>query len=162
MDQNRRGAAYHEAGHGVVAIMLGCQVKRIDVSQGYGAGSADIVHQCDMSFRDRIAICVAGDEAQKLFDAPTHRGSAQADFGGMASLLDGFDDATSLAIRCAGRRRAREILEEQRPSAPSRWHYRRNGRHSRAPPYDRSSAGGTRRRASSYPRPECACGYQVK
>jgi hypothetical protein len=73
--EDRRGAAYHEAGHIVVASALGLRVGAavIGVDGDDAKGEADI--DCDRSLPlvDRIAVCAAGREAQHVFGAPTHR-----------------------------------------------------------------------------------------
>ncbi len=76
-DQDRRGAAYHEAGHAVVASALGLSVRRMEIAiDGDDAkGAADIQDDPNLPLVDQLAVCAAGLEAQKLFKAPTHDGA---------------------------------------------------------------------------------------
>ena len=94
---DRQGAAYHEAGHAVVASALGLAVGRIEIAiDGDDAkGGTDIQDDADLPLVDQIAVCAAGVEAQKLFDAPTHEGAGWGDYGKMIELLDGFDEKAS-------------------------------------------------------------------
>ncbi|MGY2902550.1 hypothetical protein ACVWVY_001571 [Bradyrhizobium sp. URHC0002] len=107
-----RGAAYHEAGHAVVASVLGLRVGRIEIGIGgdEAKGSADIEHDPDLPLTEALAVCAAGLEAQKLFKAPTHPGAGWGDYGMMIELLDGFEEAASIALRDAGHQRAYELL----------------------------------------------------
>jgi ATP-dependent Zn protease len=109
---DRQGAAYHEAGHAVVASALGLAVGRIEIAiDGDDArGSTDIQDDVEPPLVDQIAVCAAGVEAQKLFDAPTHDGAGWGDYGKMVELLDGFDDEASSTFRNAGHQRAYELL----------------------------------------------------
>jgi ATP-dependent Zn protease len=111
--QQRLGAAYHEAGHAVVASALGLRVTRIEVAVGGddAKGATDIEDDSEQQLVNRIAICAAGLEAQKFFEAPTHDLAALGDYGKMATLLEDFDEAASFAIRNAGHQRACELLK---------------------------------------------------
>src|SRR5450631_2064977 len=73
-EDERRGAAIHEAGHAVVAWALGLRVFRlvIAIDGDITAGKADIEQNRSSSLVDRIALCAAGGDAQELFDAPTN------------------------------------------------------------------------------------------
>jgi ATP-dependent Zn protease len=72
-ERDRRGAAYHEAGHAVVAWALGLQIGEIEIAIGGddAKGNAEIENDEGLPLIDRLAICVAGMEAQDLFSAPT-------------------------------------------------------------------------------------------
>ncbi len=120
-DRHRRGAAYHEAGHAVVAAMLDCRVNYIDISEAdglEGAAGMALALKGELSVRDRAAIIWAGKVAQELFEAPTH---SRAHFGDQVSfdlLLEGLDldEAVTNKIKSAGEELAREILRKQEPS----------------------------------------------
>jgi hypothetical protein len=111
---NVRGAAYHEAAHAVVGSLLGWVVMEVDISCGGGEGRTCFYRKCDLSFRDRTAICCAGMVGQEMFKAATHRGAGNADRTEIAVLLTGLDETTSAAIRGAGKRLAHDFLVEQR------------------------------------------------
>ena len=60
--EDRRGTAYHEAGHIVVAWALGLKVgaSAIGINGDNSAGKTDIEHHKPLSLIDKIAICAAG------------------------------------------------------------------------------------------------------
>lgn len=70
-----RGAAFHEAGHVVVARFLGLRVSEVEIGMNGddASGRAEISCADPLSFIDQIALCAAGLEAQEMFDAPTHK-----------------------------------------------------------------------------------------
>ena len=106
------GASYHEAGHAVVAWALGLKVGRIAIAiDGDDAkGAAEIEDDRGSPLIDRIALCVAGIEAQELFQAPTHEYAGMGDFGKVYELLLDIDEDAGFDLRSAGYRRARELL----------------------------------------------------
>src|SRR5262245_13730990 len=75
MTDERRGAAFHEAGHAVVAWCLRLQVNSIaiglcgDDTKGRTCIASDQSH---LPIVDRLALCLAGLDAEEFFDAPTH------------------------------------------------------------------------------------------
>lgn len=107
------GAAYHEAGHAVVASVFGLGVGRMEIGIGgdEAKGATDIEVNPEFPLTNMLAVCAAGLEAQKLFRAPTHPGAGWGDYGKMIELLDGFDDAASFALREAGHQKAYELLK---------------------------------------------------
>ena len=62
--ENLRDAAYHEAGHVVVARFLGLTVSEVEIEED-GSGRADIGYAEHLPLVNQIAICVAGIEAKK-------------------------------------------------------------------------------------------------
>jgi hypothetical protein len=108
---DRRGIAFHEAGHAVVAWALDCQVKEIAIVGDDGKTSILCDYQ-RLCFRDRLALCLAGQAAEVLYDAPMPPRSAASDFGKIARLLTGLDEDTSCKIRSLGKIRAEELLKE--------------------------------------------------
>ena len=112
--QDRRGAAYHEAGHAVVAAALGLTVGLIEIAiDGDDArGAADIQDNPNLPLQDQLAVCAAGMEAQKLFKAPTHDGAGWGDFGKMIELLKDKAEEESFLLRQAGHQRAHELLTQ--------------------------------------------------
>jgi ATP-dependent Zn protease len=112
INRDQMGAAYHEAGHAVVAWALGLKVGRLAIAIGGddAKGSADIEHDQEYPLVDRIALCVAGIDAKELFEAPTHENAGWGDHGKVYELLDGFDEDAGYALRCSGYQKARELL----------------------------------------------------
>jgi hypothetical protein len=113
-DDLLRGAAFHEAGHVVVAMNFGLAVGEIEISDD-GSGRSQIAPPDHLPLVDQIALCVAGIEAQELFNCHTHVLAAAADYGMVIGLLDGLTDAESLEHRNVACLRALEILQEHRP-----------------------------------------------
>jgi hypothetical protein len=113
-DDLLRGAAFHEAGQVVVAIHFGLTVGKIEISDD-GSGKSQISPSDHLPLVEQIALCVAGIEAQGLFDCHTHSLAAATDYGMVIGLVDGFTEAESLGCRNAGYLRALEILKKQRP-----------------------------------------------
>jgi hypothetical protein len=111
---NLRDAAYHEAGHVVVARFLGLPIGRVEIEED-GSGRADIRDAEHLPLVDQIAICVAGIEAQELFNCPIHQHAALGDYLKVRELLAGLTDAESHEYRQAGYLRALEILKGRLP-----------------------------------------------
>jgi hypothetical protein len=116
----RRGAAIHEAGHGVVALALGLKVSRmvIGIAGDLTAGEADIEETRTISLVDRIALCAAGGEAQELFDAPTNEICAISDMIKIYDLIGGYNEAVGFAFaKSDSRNRANcsNAIEKQSP-----------------------------------------------
>jgi hypothetical protein len=112
--ENLRDAAYHEAGHVVVARFLGLTIGRVEIEED-GSGRADIRDAEHLPLVDQIAICVAGIEAQELFNCPMHQHAALGDYLRVRELLAGLTDTESYEHRQAGYLRALEILKVRLP-----------------------------------------------
>src|SRR5262245_30437261 len=114
IQDNLRDAAYHEAGHVVVARFLGLTIREIEIEEN-GSGRADISSAEHLSLVDQIAVCVGGIEAQELFNCPIHDHAALGDYRKVRELLAGLTDAESYEYRQAGYLRALEILKGRLP-----------------------------------------------
>ena len=112
-DDFLQGAAFHEAGHVVVAIHLGLAVGEIVINDD-GSGRSQIGSPDHLPLVDRIALCVAGIEAQELYNCHTHPLAAASDHAKITGLVDGLTEAESLERRNAGYLRALEILKKRR------------------------------------------------
>jgi hypothetical protein len=112
--ENLRDAAYHEAGHVVVAQFLGLTVREVEIEED-GSGRADIRYAEHLPLVDQVAICVAGIEAQELFNCPMHQHAALGDYLKVCELMAGLTDAESYEYRQAGYLRALEILMARLP-----------------------------------------------
>jgi hypothetical protein len=110
------GAAFHEAGHVVVAKFLGLHVSEVEIGMGGddASGRAKIGCADQLSFIDQIALCAAGLEAQEMFDAPTHKYGGFGDYERIVNLVVGLSEADSFTLRNAGYLRASEILNLHR------------------------------------------------
>ncbi len=115
-ERDQRGAAFHEAGHAVVAWALGLQVWRVEIAidADDAKGAADIDDNVALSLVDRLAICAAGLEAQKLFDAPTHEGGGWGDYGKMVELLEHLEEEEQVRMMHQGHERAADLVSAHR------------------------------------------------
>src|SRR5262245_40596665 len=111
---NLRDAAYHEAGHVVVARVLGLTVREVEIEED-GSGRANISPAEHLPLVDQIALCVAGIEAQELFNCPMHDHASLGDYRKVRDLLAGLTEAESYEYRHAGYLRALEILKCRLP-----------------------------------------------
>ena len=120
-NQDRRGASYHEAGHAVVASALGLLVGQIHIAPGGDDAAGNIEVECskDLPLIDRLAVCLAGVNAQMMFDAPTHSRSGGGDHAKVIMLVAGLDDDTSSTMRTAGHQRAWDLLHIHRSKVSS-------------------------------------------
>ena len=119
--ENLRDAAYHEAGHIVVARFLGLTVREVEIEED-GSGRADISSAEHLPLVDQIAICVAGIEAQELFNCPMHDHAALGDYLKVRELMAGLTDAEGFEYRQAGYLRALQILKGRLPEVESLAH----------------------------------------
>jgi hypothetical protein len=97
--QDRYGAAVHEAGHTVVAFALGLKTRKIAVGINGDdtAGAAEIEASIHLPLIDRIAICSAGADAQRMLDAPMHDLGAIMDMNGIRELIEDYPDDCKIA-----------------------------------------------------------------
>ena len=84
-----RGAAFHEAGHVVVARFLGLTVGKIEIGDD-GSGNTKIGSAKHLPLIDQIALCVAGIEAEALFNVPEFKHAAFSITKGSASFWKGL------------------------------------------------------------------------
>jgi ATP-dependent Zn protease len=113
-DAMRRGAAYHEAGHAIVAQEVDCRVIELRIEENGDGGTDTECKYGLLSFVDRLALEYAGEVAQTMFDAQTHKMAAGHDWGNVHRLLSGLAEGTSQRLQTAGRRRAKKILAQYR------------------------------------------------
>jgi hypothetical protein len=110
--ENLRDAAYHEAGHVVVAQFFGLTIREVEIEED-GSGRANISSAEHLPLGDQIALCVAGIEAQELFNCPIHQHAALGDYLRLRELLAELTEAESYKYRQAGYLRALEILKSR-------------------------------------------------
>jgi hypothetical protein len=118
-ERDRAGAAFHEAGHAVVAWALGLSVGEIEIgiAGDDSAGRSEIGDSSHLPIEDRIAVCLAGLEAQDLFKCPTHDLAGASDFTKIIEMIEGEDEegkilteGESKTLQDAGAARARRLL----------------------------------------------------
>jgi len=114
--EERRSTAIHEAGHVVVAWALGLPVGSMEIGCNGDdtAGRSEIDETArQLSLVDRIALCIAGMEAQLLFGCESihlHGGSSV-----IIKMLDDLLEEEADTIRSKGYDRAAELLVCRRP-----------------------------------------------
>ena len=111
---NLRDAAFHEAGHVVVARFLGLTVREVEIGED-GSGRTNISSAERLPLVDQIAVCVAGIEAQEFFNCPVHDHAALGDYLKVRELMAGLSNAESYEYRRAGYLRALQILKSRLP-----------------------------------------------
>lgn len=112
--EDRKGTAYHEAGHVVVAWALGLRVRAatIGVDGDDAKGKSDIEGNKPLQRIDRIALCAAGVEAQHVFGVPTHTRAGSMDEAEIIKLTKHLDnEKAQSAARDDGYRRAHELIQ---------------------------------------------------
>ena len=114
--EERRSTAIHEAGHVVVAWALGLPAGSMEIGCNGDdtAGRSEIDETArQLSLVDRIALCIAGMEAQLLFGCESihlHGGSSV-----IIRMLDDLLEEEADTIRSKGYDRAAELLVCRRP-----------------------------------------------
>jgi Peptidase M50B-like len=111
-----RGVAYHEAGHAVVALALGLSVARVEIFHEDNSGVTDIAGADGLPLVDHIALFVAGMNAEKMFDAPTHKSAGGGDRANVRELLKGIDIVPAHELRQKGHQRAWDLLNDHHSS----------------------------------------------
>ena len=111
IDDGLRGVAHHEAGHAVVALALGLCVARVEIFNEDSSGGTDVENADHLPIVDRIAICVAGMNANHMFNAPTHELAAFQDHVRVRNLILDIDEADGDVLRDEGHQRAWDLLK---------------------------------------------------
>jgi hypothetical protein len=111
-DETLRATGFHEAGRVVVARFFGLTVGKIQIGENE-SGHSEIGSDEHLPLIDRIALCVAGIEAQALFNCPTQEHAAVTDYIKVRELVQELTEAESLERRHAGYLRALEILKKR-------------------------------------------------
>jgi hypothetical protein len=108
---DRRGAAYHQAGHVVVAWALGFRVyaAAIGIDGDDAKGKTDIDHGRPLPLVDKIAVCAAGVEAQHVLGASTNCRAGAMDEVEIIKLTEHLDEKARLAQRNEGYQRRTRI-----------------------------------------------------
>ena len=96
----------------MVAQFLGLTVREVEIEED-GSGRADIRYAEHLPLVDQVAICVAGIQAQELFNCPLHQHAALGDYLKVRELVAGLTDAESYEYRQAGYLRALQILKSR-------------------------------------------------
>jgi hypothetical protein len=115
--EERRSTAIHEAGHIIVAWTLGLPVGAMEIGLNGDdtAGKSEIADTASLSLVDRIALCAAGLEAERLFGCQAlHEHAGWSDAAKMVEILDDLPSEEADEIRFNGYDRAFQILDRQR------------------------------------------------
>jgi hypothetical protein len=114
-DAGLRGVAYHEAGHAVVALALGLRVERVQIF-GVDLGKTDVAPTDHLPLVDRLAIAVAGIDANHMFKAPMSMRASNGDRARVWELVKHLPKAESDAARNKGHERSWKLLKAHVPS----------------------------------------------
>jgi hypothetical protein len=98
-------AAHHEAGHAVIAHMLGCRVERVSVDEDSGATLIRWFGRGEQRIERQILSNLAGPFAQRRFAPRSHWRSRS--HAGFASGYD-FDNVTGLIFDLHGKGKVAE------------------------------------------------------
>jgi hypothetical protein len=112
-DEDLRRAAFHEAGHVVVARSFGLPVgDHLEIADD-GSGKTKIGSADHLPLIDQITVRIAGVAAQDLFGLPKPR-AVYPDRGKIIELVKELTAAKSFKLRNAAYARAREIIKNQK------------------------------------------------
>jgi hypothetical protein len=112
-DEDLRRAAFHEAGHAVVARSFGLPVgDHLDIADD-GSGKTKIGSADHLPRIDQITVRIAGVAAQDLFGLPKPRAS-RTDYAKIIGLVKGLTEGESLKLRNAAYARAQKIIKNQK------------------------------------------------
>src|SRR5690348_16722229 len=85
------GAAYHEAGHALVALHYGLQIGQLRVAEN-GDGATDIAPSGHLPVIDRAAVWMGGGAAQVHFQAPSIDRAMMSDYEAILHLTPDMTD----------------------------------------------------------------------
>ena len=112
-DEDLRCAAFHEAGHAVVARFFGLPVgDHIELAED-GSGKTEIGSADQLPLSDQITVGLAGVAAQDLFGFSRPE-AGRADHTKIIGLVEWLTEAESLKLRNAAYARAQEIIKNQK------------------------------------------------
>ena len=103
------GAAYHEAGHVVLALHYGVKIGNIELAED-GEGSDDLQSAERLPLIDRVSICMGGAAAQTHFQAPATQQAVTADYTTILNFTPELTNEEREALIEKGFVRARSIV----------------------------------------------------
>jgi hypothetical protein len=106
----RVGAAYHEAGHVIVAYAFGLDVAGIQIDDYGGGGSSEIQNPKERSLIEQAALCLAGGAAQKQFKCLTNRNAMKEDWKTFREITEDETRAQQCGAKRAGYALACQII----------------------------------------------------
>jgi hypothetical protein len=110
----RHAAAVHEAGHVIVARLLGLRVGSVRLGEE-GKGGTEIECSAHLSAAGRIAVAEAGAIAVELLGASVWDTAAMSDAAKIIDLLEAFPELEREALRHEGHELARSLLAARLP-----------------------------------------------
>src|SRR6266516_960674 len=105
--------AAHEAGHAIVARMLGLRVAFLKIAAD-GSGKSLIEPAHHLEIADQIAVYTAGSQAVKHLGFEQRRQAGDDDHGKVYELLNAYPEAEHDHLRSEGHSRASHILLDHR------------------------------------------------
>ena len=112
----RRGCAYHEAGHAIVGKRLGRHISKVEIgiegdpSKGHTHFDDEVL----LTIVDGLAICCAGRASERMFGAPLTERALWLDRYRAEQILASVPCGRWLAFKRSGYRRAWRILKGNR------------------------------------------------
>jgi hypothetical protein len=108
----RRGCAFHEAGHAIVGMALGRRLSKVEigVDGDPSQGRTDFEDQIPLCMIDGLALCCAGKAAERMFGAALLGRALLLDRYWAEQILQPISVDQWPALKRAGYRRAWRIL----------------------------------------------------
>jgi ATP-dependent Zn protease len=111
--EERRGAAYHEAGHAIVGVKVGRSLSRVEIGLGGDDSKGETTFKDTRRLPpvDELAICLAGKAAETIFSAPLSTRARLRDRYQADQLVEGLSKNEALERKREGYDRACRILK---------------------------------------------------
>ena len=105
------GAAYHEAGHVLLALHYGLDIGEIVIREN-GDGNSDTSPSEHLPLLDRVAVCMGGAAAQQHFQAPATDHAMLADYAMVVEFTPEMTNEEREVVIEKGFVRARRVIAQ--------------------------------------------------
>lgn len=111
--EERRGAAYHEAGHAIVGVKVGRSLSRVEIGLGGDDSKGETTFKDTRRLPrvDELAICLAGKAAETIFSSPLSTRARLRDRYQADQLVEGLSENEAVQCEHEGWDRACQILK---------------------------------------------------
>jgi hypothetical protein len=110
--QNIIGAAYHEAGHVVVALHYKLKIGNVWIQEDGGGGADPLCSDEHLALIDRFAVWLSGGMAQQHFNAWTDASASVSDYVRVINATPQMTEAERRPLLDEGKARALKIIEK--------------------------------------------------